>query len=133
MSTIEPNWQALLIFIGCWTVVCSGWIYISGSLPLGAAPAEVKRGIGKPLIALNAVFLAALTIVALLFAVHELRWTSIVVGAGLVFLFSPFVVQDLPSVVKDNQFGLVLLLIFLVGTMGVLATTSSVAGIFGWT
>lgn len=129
MSAIEPNWQALLIFIGCWTVVCSGWIYIGGSLPLSAAPAAVKRGIGIPLLILNAIGLVALTVLALVFASQELHWTSIVVGAGLVFLFSPFVVQDLPTIVKDNQLGLILLLILLVGTMAVLATTRSLAGL----
>ena len=132
MSSIEPNWQALLIFIGCWTVVCSGWIYIGGALPLSAAPAAVRRGMGIPLVILNAVGLAALTGIALIFATQELRWTSIVVGAGFVFLFSPFVVQDLPTIVKDNQLGLILLLILLTGTMSVLATTSSVAGFLGY-
>ena len=131
MSTIEPNWQSWLIFIGCWTVVCAGWIYISGSLPVSAAPAAVRRGIGIPLIILNAIGLATLTVMALLFATYELRWTSIIVGAGLVFLFSPFVVQDLPSMVRDNQLGLALLLILLVGTMSVLASTSSVSGLIG--
>ncbi len=131
MSTIEPNWQAWLIFIGCWTVACSGWIYISGSLPLRLAPAEVRRGIGIPLIILNAIGLTALTVLALLYATNELRWTSIVLAIGVVVLFSPFVVQDLPGVLKDNQRGLVLLLVLIVGTIVLLGSTSSVAGLLG--
>ena len=131
MSAIEPNWQAWLIFVGCWTVACSGWIYISGSLPLNVAPAEVRRGIGVPLVILNALGLVALTVLAMLFAIYELRWTSIIVGAGMVSLFSPFVVQDLPSALKDNQLGLALLLILLVGTISVVGTTSSLASLLG--
>ena len=129
MSAIEPNWQAWLIFVGCWTVACSGWIYISGSLPLNVAPAAVRRGIGVPLVILNALGLVALTVLAMLFAIYELRWTSIIVGAGMVLLFSPFVVQDLPSALKDNQLGLALLLILLVGTISVVVTTSSLASL----
>lgn len=79
-----------------------------------AAPAEVRRGAGPMLVLTNVGLVGALLVFSLLFAFAELRWTSLVVAGGLVFLFSPFVVQDIPDALKDNKIGLALVLVLTV-------------------
>ena len=111
MSAVEPNWIALIIFLACWGVVCSGWIYVSGSFPLSAAPTEIRRGIGLSLLVATTGSLVVLTVAALVYGIGQLRWTSLVVGSGVVFLFAPFVVQDLPRRLKDSRAGLALVLV----------------------
>jgi len=104
VNAIEPNWMSLIAFAAAWAVGCTGLFYLIGILPMRAAPAEVRRGAGPMLV----------LVFSLLFAFSELRWTSLVVAGGLVFLFSPFVVQDIPDALKDNKIGLSLVLVLTV-------------------
>lgn len=110
LAAIEPNWQALLVFLAAWLVGCVGLIYLSGSLPLKAAPQAVRDGAGPILVWTNLLALIILAILCLSFAISHLRWTSLIVGGGFVFLFAPFIVQDLPARLKDTKAGLSLLL-----------------------
>ncbi|MGI9410078.1 MAG: hypothetical protein ACR2OV_08390 [Hyphomicrobiaceae bacterium] len=111
MSAVEPNWDALIVFLVCWGVVCSGWLYVSGSFPLSAASAEIRHGIGLTLLLVTIGSLVLLTIAALIYGIDQLRWTSLIVGSGMIFLFAPFLVQDLPPGLKDSRAGLALLLV----------------------
>lgn len=111
MEAVEPNWQGLIVALAAWLAGCVGFFFLAGNLPVKAAPKAVQTGIGPGLVWLN---LAVFTVLAGLtgwYAVHELRWTSIVVGGGFVFLFAPFIVQDLPGRLKDTQAGLMVLLV----------------------
>lgn len=110
MAAIEPNWPALIVFAPAWFIACAGIIYISGNLPLGAAPLSVRSGIGPLLVWLNIIVLAALVAGSVYFAVSILRWTTLIVAGGLIFLFTPFVVQDLPDRMRDTPLGLIVLL-----------------------
>jgi len=56
----------------------------------------------------------------LLFCFHELRWTSIVISGGAIFLFSPFATQDLPDAFKHGTVGLAVLLLLLLASLGLL-------------
>ena len=110
MSAIEPNWPALFVFVPTWFTACVGLIYISGSLPLEAAPARVQTGLGSILIWLNILVLAALVVGSVYFAVSILKWTTLIVAGGFIFLFAPFVVQGLPDRMRDTPLGLIVLL-----------------------
>ncbi len=110
MSAIEPNWPDLLVFAPAWAIACVGFFYLSGSLPPSAAPSGVRSGIGPALVWLNLGVLIVLLALTAALAFTSLRWTSIIVTAGFIFLFAPFVVQDLPRPLKDTQLGLLLLL-----------------------
>ena len=110
LAAIEPNWQALLVFLVAWLAGCIGFIYLSGNLPLKAAPETVRAGFGPVLIWINLAVLVVLTVLSVGFAISQLRWTSLIVGGGFVFLFAPFIVQDLPRSLKDTQAGLSVLL-----------------------
>lgn len=120
MEAVEPNWMSLIVFAAAWGVGCVGVFYLVGLMPLSAAPGEVQRGIGPTLVLANVAFVALLVVSTLVFAIAELRWTSLVVAGGMVFLFSPFVVQDLPEVLKNNKLGLVIVLALTVAGIALL-------------
>ena len=118
MAAIEPNWQALLVFLIAWLASCVGFFFLSGTLPVKAAPPAVQTGLGPVLVWVNLATLVVLVVLTAWFAVGQLRWTSLVVGGGFVFLFAPFIVQDLPRALKDTQAGLVALLVCLLAATG---------------
>ena len=124
MDAIEPNWQALLVFLVAWLTGCVGFIFVSGNLPLRAAPQPVQAGFGPALVWVNLGMLVLLTAMTIGFAIAQLRWTSLILGGGFVFLFAPFVVQDLPRGLKDTQAGLVTLLVCLIAATGMLWVAS---------
>jgi hypothetical protein len=110
LAAIEPNLYGLLVFVVTWLTGCVGFIFLSGMLPLRAAPSAVRSGAGPALVWMNVAVFAVLFVVTLVFAINALRWTSLVVAGGFIFLFAPFIVQDLPRVLKDTQAGLMVLL-----------------------
>ncbi len=118
MSTIEPNWPSLLVFVPAWLLVCAGLIHVSASLPLRAAAPPLRTELGQTLIWLNVIVLIGLCVLTLGYALHKLRVTSLIIAAGFVFLFAPFAVQDLPRRFKESVFSH----IFLLG-LGVLGLT----------
>lgn len=110
MDAIEPNWRALIGFGFAWTIACVGFFFVSGSLPVRAAPRAVQTGLGPLLVWSNLAGVVVLAAGALVIAALELRLTSLIVFGGLIFLFAPFAIQDLPAGIKDTQLGLCLLL-----------------------
>jgi hypothetical protein len=130
VDAIEPNLIALVVFVAVWAVGCAGLFYLIGILPLSAAPTNVRRGAGPVLVLANVGLVGALLLFALLFAFSELRWTSLVVGGGMVFLFSPFIIQDLPEGLKDNKIGLSLVMLLTVVGLLVLYFSGGVASVW---
>ncbi len=120
MDAIEPNWVSLLVFAAAWGMGCVGTFYLVGVMPLAAAPREVQRGLGPILVIATAALVALLVVAALMFAIAELRWTSLVIAGGMVFLFSPFVVQDLTPALKNSKLGLAIVLALTIGAITLL-------------
>jgi hypothetical protein len=58
---------------------------------------------------LNLALLAILLIGVALFAHETLRWTSVVVAGGLIFLFVPSIFEVIPNHWRDSRGGLALL------------------------
>jgi hypothetical protein len=78
------------------------------------------------LIAGNAVLLAALLMGTGFYGYAELRWSSLIVIAGLVVLFAPGLFEVWPSSFRDGKTGLVVL----VGVqMTALATLAKIGGL----
>jgi hypothetical protein len=69
----------------------------------------------------NTVLWLALLAGTMLFAYIELRWTSIVVIGGILFLFLPELFQLLPEKWRDGQIGLAVASCVLVVALGLLA------------
>jgi hypothetical protein len=77
--------------------------------PLAARPEGARVAGGLALIVANALLLAALVVATGLYGLAELRWTTVVVVSGLVFLFAPALFQVWPERWRDGRAGLVAL------------------------
>jgi hypothetical protein len=105
MSSIEPNVAGLLWFALAASVASVGFFVLSGAFPLQARP-DLKRPLGRVLAYGGAVSLVALIVVTLAYGVDHLRWTSLVIVAGLTFLFAPGLIEIWPAGWRDGPLGL---------------------------
>jgi hypothetical protein len=110
MDTIEPHWISLLWFAGFATVCTVSFLVVAGMFPLHSRPDSVKSGAATWLVASNALLLAALSIGTVFFGYSELRWSTLIVVAGLVVLFAPGLFEAWPSPFRDGSKGLVVLI-----------------------
>ena len=110
MNAIEPHWISLLWFAAFATVCILSFLVIAGMFPLRSRPDSLKTNAGLALVAGNAVLLAALSIGTVIFGYSELRWSTLIVVAGLVVLFSPGLFEIWPSSFRDGSKGLVTLI-----------------------
>ena len=129
MDAFEPNLPALLIFAAAWAACCIGAIHLAGMLPLASAPASVRSPGGTILVLLNGFLLMTVAALTVTFSYRELRWSSAVVVGGAIFLFAPFVVQDLPETIRDGKAGLVLLVFVLTLALALLFLGGAPSGI----
>jgi hypothetical protein len=110
MDAIEPHWISLLLFAALATVCTLSFLVVAGMFPLHSRPDSVKSSAGLLLVAGNALLLAALSIWTAYFGYSELRWTTLVVVAGLVVLFAPGLFQVWPASFRDGSKGLIVLM-----------------------
>ena len=110
MDAIEPHRISLLWFAAFATVCILSFLVIAGMFPLRSRPESLKTNAGLVLVAGNAVLLAALSIGTAIFGYSELRWSTLIVVAGLVVLFSPGLFEIWPSSFRDGSKGLVTLI-----------------------
>jgi hypothetical protein len=109
MAAIEPHWISLLWFAAFATICTVAFLVVAGMFPLRSRPESVKSGAALLLVAGNALLLATLLAGTGLYGYTELRWSSLVVVAGLVVLFAPGLFEIWPSSVRDGRTGLVIL------------------------
>jgi hypothetical protein len=109
MQAIEPNWISLLWFAAFATIGTVALLIVAGMFPLRARAGAVGSGRATPLVVGNAVLLAGLLTGTGLYGYAELRWSTLVVVAGLVVLFAPGLFEAWPSSWRDGNSGLVVL------------------------
>ena len=109
LGGIEPNGVALMLFAATFAASCVSFFTLAGMFPARARPLPVTGHIGGLLVILNLALLAVLLGGVALFAHETLRWTSIVVAGGLIFLFVPSIFQVIPNEWRDSRGGLVFL------------------------
>jgi hypothetical protein len=129
MDAIEPNWTSLLWFAAFATVCTLAFLIVAGMFPLHSRPDSVKSGTAALLIAGNAVLLAALLIGTGFYGYAELRWSTLIVIAGLVMLFAPGLFEVWPASLRDGKTGLIVLVSVQIAA---LATLTRIAGL-SWT
>jgi len=105
MSQIEPNVPALASFIALWSICCVGFFQLAGMYPLRRRQGPTAAS--TMLVLASTALWLALMAATLCFAVSELRWTSIVIMAAVLFLFVPDAVQALPRRLRDGRQGLI--------------------------
>jgi hypothetical protein len=119
VNHLEPNIAALSWFVPLWSVCCLAFFQLAGMYPLraggeGSAHSPVLLVLGNT--ALWLVLLAG----TLAFAWAELCWTTIVVVAGILFLFIPELFQAIPVRFRDGRTGLAIAGLVLVTALGAL-------------
>jgi hypothetical protein len=125
MQAIEPNWISLLWFAAFATISIVALLIVAGMFPLNAGSAAGGSSMSTLLVIGNAVLLAALLMGTGLYGYAELRWSTLIVVAGLVVLFAPTLFEIWPSSMRDGSAGLIVL----VGVqMLALAALAKVAG-----
>src|SRR5271167_2686749 len=110
MDAIEPHWTSLLWFAALSTVCTLSFLVVAGMFPLHARPDSMKSNAGMLLVAGNAALLAVLSIGTGIFGYCELRWSTLIVVAGLVVLFAPGLFEVWPSSLRDGSKGLLVLI-----------------------
>jgi hypothetical protein len=109
MAAIEPNLVALLWFALCSTVACVALLVLAGAFPLASRPDLAGSPAGTALALGNAALLGVLIVGTAWFGLSHLRWTSLVIAGGSVFLFAPGLFQLWPERWRDGRVGLALL------------------------
>ncbi|WP_407151785.1 hypothetical protein [Bradyrhizobium sp. ORS 86] len=98
MMQLEPNLAALTWFCLLWSVCCICFLQLVGMYPL-------QRRFGAAVVAATLLW-SALFVGTIAFAAVELRWSTIVVVGGVLFLFLPELFQALPRHWRDGRAGL---------------------------
>ena len=104
MNQIEPNIQALAGFVALWSICCLGFLQLAGLYPLRRHPEHVQ--VPNLLVLAATILWIAVLAATVRFAVTELRRTTIVIVAGILFLFVPEIFQALPRRFRDGLSGL---------------------------
>jgi hypothetical protein len=94
MSAIEPNWLSLIWFTVFATTGAVAFLVIAGKFPLDITIGQSKSALVISLVIGNAVLMAVLLGGAGAYGYTELRWTTLIVVAGLIFLFAPALVEE---------------------------------------
>ena len=109
LGAVEPNGVALALFIATFAAGCLSFFTLAGMFPASARPVLVAGHLGNLLVLSNLALLLVLLGGVALFAHETLRWTSIVVAGGLIFLFMPSVFEIIPGTWRDSCGGLIFL------------------------
>jgi predicted permease len=109
MELIEPNWVSSLWFAAFATICTVAFLVVAGMFPLRSRP-DSARSVGATLLVFgNAALLAALVLATALYGYTELRWSTLIVVAGLAVLFTPGLFEAFPSSLRDGRTGLIVL------------------------
>lgn len=127
MDSIEPNLVPLLWFALCCAVACVAFLVLAGAFPLSSRPDLAGSPGGTALALGNAVLLVVLVATTAWYGLSHLRWTSLVIAGGSVFLFAPGLFHLWPERWRDGRAGLALLSCLLGGSI---AALRAVAGVF---
>lgn len=127
MDMIEPNVTALCWFAAFASVAGIGFYVLTGAFPLSTRDDLKSHPAGVPLAIVNALAFAALAVGIGLYGAAELRWTSIVIVAGLAFLFAPSAFHLWPERWRDGAAGLAILLAL---TVSAIAALQLVGGVY---
>jgi hypothetical protein len=109
MDAIEPNGVALALFAATFAACCLSFFTLAGMFPARARPLPVAGQLGSLLVLFNLALMMVLLGGVALFAHQTLRWTSIIVAGGLIFLFVPSIFEIIPNAWRDSRGGLMFL------------------------
>ena len=120
VASIGPNLVPLLWFALCCAVACVAALVLAGAFPLASRPDLAGSPAGVALALGNALLLAVLVAGTVWYGWSHLRWTSLVIAGGSVFLFAPGLFHLWPERWRDGRAGLALLFCLLGGSIAAL-------------
>jgi hypothetical protein len=120
VNHLEPNIIALFWFTLFWSVCCLGFFQLAGMYPIHRRTGDGARNPALLVVGNTALWLALLA-GTLTFAYAELRWTTTVVVAGILFLFIPVLFQAIPGRWRDGPAGMAIAGGVLAAALGLLA------------
>ena len=120
MDAIEPNLVPLLWFALCCTVACVAFLVLAGAFPLASRPDLAGSPAGTALAIGDAILLVVLVAGTAWFGWSHLRWTSLVIAGGSVFLFAPGLFHLWPERWRDGRAGLAVIFCALGGSIAAL-------------
>ncbi len=126
MEMIEPNVAALAWFALFASIASLGFYVVAGLFPLETRPDLTARPERLALAAATALAFAALLVGSALYGLEHLRWTSLVIVAGLAFLFAPGVFNLWPTRWRDGVAGLAITLAVTAAAIGALQMVGGV-------
>ena len=126
VASIEPNLVPLLWFALCCTVACVSFLVLAGAFPLASRPDLAGSTGGAALAVGDALLLAVLVAGTAWFGWSHLRWTSLVIAGGSVFLLAPGLFHLWPERWRDGRAGLALLFCLLGVSIAVLQVVGGV-------
>jgi hypothetical protein len=126
MGMIEPNVVALLWFAIFALVTSAGFYVLAGVFPLATRPDLRRLPLGLALIAVDVVLLLAVASGTIAYGIAHLRWTSLVIVAGLALLFAPALFNVWPHRLRDRTAGLVILLVVFSASLSLLQQVGTV-------
>ncbi len=94
MNAIEPNWLSLIWFTMFATTGAVAFLVVAGKFPLDVNFGQSKSALVTGLVIGNAILMAVLLAGTGVYGYTELRWTTLIVVAGLIFLFAPALVEE---------------------------------------
>jgi predicted permease len=109
MEAIEPNWVSSLWFAAFAAICTVAFLVVAGMFPLRSRPDSARSGGVTLLVVGNATLLAALALGTALYGYTELRWSTLIVVAGLAVRFTPGLFEAFPSSLRDGRTGLIVL------------------------
>jgi hypothetical protein len=121
VNSLEPNAIALSWFVLLWGICCLTFFQLAGGYPIRSSEARDRA----LLVLCNTVLWLALLAGTLVFAWVELRWTTTVIVAGIVFLFTPALFQAMPARLRDGSGGMVIAAVAIVAALGLLASLAA--------
>jgi hypothetical protein len=116
VTSLEPNAIALFWFVLLWGICCLTFFQLAGRYPIRRSEARDR----VLLLLCNTVLWLTLLAGTLAFACVELRWTTIVIAAGIVFLFTPALFQAMPDRLRDGSGGMAIGGFAMVAALGLL-------------
>ena len=116
MNSLEPNVIALFWFVLLWGICCLAFFQLAGMYPIGRSETRDRM----LLVLCNTLLWFVLLAGTLAFAWTELRWSTIVVAAGLIFLFTPALFQAVPDRLRDSSAGMLIGGVAIVAALGLL-------------
>lgn len=127
MDAIEPHWVSSLYFASFATGSALAFLILAGMFPLRARPDAARSSLTVLLVVANTALLVLLLIATCLYGYSELKWSTLIVVAGLVVLFAPGLFEALPARLCDGRTGLIVLAAMQVITLAVLAKVGGLA------